>query len=222
MSFFLDISSSFILGLLAPLTATCILPLYPGFISFLSNQKEGSKNKSLILGVFVSIGLILFMLLLGLLFTTLFQISLTKIISIVSPIAFGLLAIFSILMIFNIDLIKNVRTINAPTSKNPKLAALLYGLFFGAIIIPCNPGIIAIFFSRAVSTTGFLGNMVSFLAFSIGMALPLLILAGLTQSFSSQILKFLTKNKRWINLVAGLIMLIISLYYLIFNFKVFG
>lgn len=221
MNFFLDISSSFILGLLAPLTATCVLPLYPGFISFLSNQEEG-KNKSLILGLFVSLGLILFMLLLGLLFTTLFQVSLTKIIGIISPIAFGLLAIFSIFMIFNIEIIKSIKTFNTPTAKNPKLAALLYGLFFGAIIIPCNPGIIAIFFSRAVTTTGFLGNMISFLAFSIGMALPLLILAGFTQSFSSQILKFLTKNKRWINLFAGIIMLAISLYYLIFNFHIFG
>lgn len=225
MSFELKLAESFLFGLLAPLTASCVLPLYPGFISFLSNHANkdtGKKENLLILGILVSIGVIFFMLILGLLFTTILQISLTKIVEIISPIAFILLAIVSILLIVGLDIGKKFKSLNTPTAKNPKLNALIYGFFFGAIIIPCNPGIIAVFFTRTVSTTGFAQNMLSFLAFAIGMALPLLIIALLSQRFSRPITKFLGKYNRLINIIAGLIMLIIALYYLIFIFHLFG
>ncbi|MCF7872049.1 hypothetical protein K9L97_03360 [Candidatus Woesearchaeota archaeon] len=220
MSFIISLWSSFLLGLLAPITATCILPLYPGFIAFLTNESTAKKN-SLKLGLFVSIGLLTFMLSLGFIFTTIFQVSLTNVIQIISPIAFIILALFSILLIFNINIFK-IKQLKVPTSKKPNVAALLYGLFFGAIIIPCNPGILAVFFTRAISTTGFLGNMLNFLFFAIGMALPLLILSVATQKFSKQIIGFLTKNSKLVNIIAGIIMLLISMYYLVFNFKIFG
>jgi len=223
MSFLLKLGESLLFGIIAPLTATCVLPLYPGFISFLANQasKKGENKKHLVLlGLLVSLGLILFMTLLGIIFTTILQISLTVVVQIISPIAFTLLAIVSILMILGIDIGKAFHSMNAPTVKSPKLNAFLYGFFFGAIIIPCNPGIIAVFFTRTVSTVGFIGNITSFLVFAIGMALPLLILAVLTQSFGKSIINFLTKNKRAIDIIAGIIMLAISLYYLITVFRV--
>jgi len=100
-----DIFSSFILGLLTPLTAVCVLPLYPGFLAFLSSKfSEGvSKKTYAMLGVVISLGVITFMLLFGLLFTTILQESLTKWVNIVSPIAFGILLIVSLLLIFDFD-----------------------------------------------------------------------------------------------------------------------
>ena len=42
-----NVFTSFFLGLLTPLTAVCVLPLYPAFITYLSNQvnKKGSILK---------------------------------------------------------------------------------------------------------------------------------------------------------------------------------
>ncbi len=213
---------AFILGLLTPLTAVCVLPLYPGFLAYLSSKLSESEDKKapLILGLLVTSGVLLFMLLLGLIFTTLLQVSLTKVIGIVSPIAFTILAIISILLIFDIDIGRFIPKVQTPRAKSPVLSALLFGFFFGAIVIPCNPLFIAALFARTLASVNFAANMLSFLLFGLGLALPLLAFSLISSTVSTSIIGFLTKHKRIINMVAGIIMFIISIYYLFFVFKV--
>ena len=45
VSVFADFLTSFVLGLLTPLTAVCVLPLYPGFLAYLSNKLSGNESK---------------------------------------------------------------------------------------------------------------------------------------------------------------------------------
>ncbi|MDA1197009.1 MAG: cytochrome C biogenesis protein [Nanoarchaeota archaeon] len=218
-----DIFTSFVLGLLTPLTAVCVLPLYPGFLSYLASRVETGKSRyyPLKLGLLVVSGVLSFMLLLGLLFTTLFEVSLNSIISVVSPIAFGLLGGISVLMIFNVDLSGFFPQVHAPLKKNPFWSAFLFGFFFGTIVIPCNPGFIAAFFARSLLIANPLANMLNFLFFGLGIGAPLLVLALLSSGKSQALITWLTARKKGLNLVAGLIMLGISLYYLIFVFQVF-
>jgi cytochrome c-type biogenesis protein len=49
----------------------------------------------------------------------------------------------------------------------------------------------------------------------------LLVLAFFSQVWTKQIIGFFTKYKSIINRVSGLIMLVISIYYLFFVFKIF-
>jgi cytochrome c-type biogenesis protein len=225
---------AFILGLVTPLGAICVLPIYPGFLVYLSTQVSGGQpgRKTIFLfGLIITSGVILFMFLMGLLFTTLFQISLTGIVQIVSPIAFGILLIISLILIttgilslvsnVDIDIWRFLPKGRAPLARNPWVSAFLYGFFFGAIVIPCNPGFIAILFARAVSTVDFVQNVFRFLFFGIGVGFPLLLLAGISSAATDTIMNFLTKHGKWVNLIAGLIMLGISLYYLIIVFRVF-
>lgn len=217
------ISEAFVLGLLTPLTAACVLPLYPGFLVYLSNQlsgKEQSRKTIALFGFIVSFGVVLFMTLFGLIFTTILKASLTNVIEIISPIAFGILIIISILLIFNIDIARFLPRTKTPGAKNPMVNAFLFGFFFGAIVIPCNPLFIAVLFTRTVSTIDFLGNLLRFLFFGVGMAFPLLVFSLLSTASSGAIIGFLLKHKRSINLTAGVIMLTISTYYLIFVFSI--
>jgi cytochrome c-type biogenesis protein len=216
----IDLFTVFVLGLLTPLTAVCVLPLYPGFISYLTHQvnNNSSKYMPLKLGLLVSFGVISFMTVLGLLFTTFLQKSLTSIVTIVSPIAFLILLIISIFLIFDFNFNRIIPHINISNkSKSPFVNAFFYGLFFGAIILPCNPGFIAAFFTKAIFINSPIISLLSFLFFGIGIATPLLILA-LIGSSSKKITSKLVKYKKSINIVTGLIMFIISSYYL---FKVF-
>ena len=90
MTLLADLAESFVLGVLTPLSAVCVLPLYPGFLAYLSSRLSGEiANRKTILkiGLSVTIGVISFMFLIGLVFTTLLQVSLTQVIGIVSPIA---------------------------------------------------------------------------------------------------------------------------------------
>lgn len=229
-----DFITAFLLGLATPLTAVCVLPLYPAFLSFLASQFDRkddglgveepvSKKNYALLGLFITLGILVFMLILGVLFTTILQESLTSVIGIVSPIAFGILGVISILLIIDFDYSKIFKKkINSPTTKNPLLTAFLYGLFFGAIVIPCNPAFIAAFFSRAILFTNFISSILNFLFFGLGLGFPLLLFSLLSFQKSSAIINWLSLRKRVINLVAGLIMLGISVYYLVVVFKVLG
>ncbi len=167
MSLIGNFFASFILGLLTPLTAVCVLPLYPGFLAYLANQsskdKKVNKKQYALFGLLITLGVIIFMLLLGLIFTTFLQKSLTNVVGIISPIAFGILGFFSLLLIFNVDFGKFIPRLKTPTSKHPTIKALSYGFFFGAIVLPCNPAFIGAFFARALIINNFSSIMLNFL-----------------------------------------------------------
>jgi len=220
-----NIITSFILGVLTPLTAVCVLPLYPAFLSYIGGQyqNENSKNKPVwVYGVVIVLGVLTFMTLLGLVFTTILQVSLNSVIGIVSPIAFFVLGIISILLIFNVDFGKFFPRIQAPVSKSPIKGSFIYGFFFGAIVVPCNPAFIAALFTQVSSQFGFAFNMLNFFSFGIGMGAPLLIFSLISVKKSKEIIGFLTAHTRTINLLSGITMLIISIYYLVVVFGVFG
>lgn len=215
---------SFLAGLYAPLGAVCVLPLYPGFLAYIASQySETDPNKKIgTIGWIVTLGIISSMFIVGLLFTTLLKASLTSAIGIISPIAFGILALISILLILNIDFGRFIPTVKSPEAKSPFLKAFIFGFFFGIIVLPCNPASLVVLFALSTSTVAFVTNMANFVLFGIGMALPLLILAYISTIKGQAVINFLINKKRIINLFAGILMLSISLYYLIFVFQIFN
>ncbi len=219
-----DFTSSFILGLLTPLTAVCVLPLYPGFLAYIANQfsKKADRKKYALLGIVITAGVLLFMFLLGIIFTTFLQVSLTTVIGIISPIAFTILAIVSVLLILDFDLGQFFPKAHVKITKNPLLSAFIYGFFFGAIVIPCNPAFIAAFFARVLLLDNAANSILNFLFFGLGLGFPLLLFSLFSAKWSSSIITFVTKYKTSINRIAGIIMLVISLYYLIVVFNIFG
>ena len=222
MAVLLNIWLSLLAGIFAPLGAVCVLPLYPGFLAYLSSQFSGKEDKKSIImfGVITVVGVITSMFLFGLIFVFLLQESLTNAIAVISPIAFGILALVSLLMIFNVNIGALFPKFNAPIKKNPFISSFIFGFFFGAIVLPCNPASLIVLFALTTSVTDAVANLFNFVFFGFGMALPLLIFAVISAQYSKQVIGWLSKNQRGINLIAGLIMLGISLYYLFFVFKV--
>ncbi|MBR9707345.1 MAG: cytochrome C biogenesis protein [Candidatus Diapherotrites archaeon] len=221
-----NLITAFTLGLLTPLTAVCVLPLYPGFLAYLASQasqdKKNAKKNLFQFGIIISLGVITFMFLLGLIFTTILETSLTEVIGAISPFAFGLLAIISLLLIFNVDFTKYIPQARAPLTKNPKKTAFLYGLFFGAIISPCNPLFIAALFTTSLATMNFAVNILNFLMFGLGISAPLLLFSLISLNKSQAIISVLAKYKKRINQTSGVIMLVVSVYYLVFVFHILG
>jgi cytochrome c biogenesis protein CcdA len=225
VSALLNIWLSYLAGLFAPLGAVCILPLYPGFLSHLASQLTGEEDSSrgiIKLTWIITLGVLLSMFLIGLIFSYFLESSLTSAIGIISPIAFGILALVSVALIFDFDFSGLVQGRGFRILKNPIASSFVFGLFFGAIVIPCNPASLALLFAISTSVTGFITNLIYFIFFGIGMATPLIVFAYVSSIRTQQIIQFLSRHKRKINLVAGIIMLAISLYYLVFIFGVFN
>jgi cytochrome c-type biogenesis protein len=220
MGLLTDVSTSFALGLATPLTAVCVIPLYPGFLAYLATQSEAISVARLAL--LVGAGVLTFMTGLGLVFTTLLETSLTSVIGIASPIAFTALALLSLVLLADIPVSQYLPTTEPPQSSSPSLSALAYGAFFGAIVIPCNPGFVGLFFARSLLFTSPVSSLANFGAFGSGIAAPLVALGIVSEPWRDRVLAVITAHKSAVNRLTGAVMLAISLYYLLFVFEVLG
>ncbi|MBR9699094.1 cytochrome C biogenesis protein [Candidatus Woesearchaeota archaeon] len=220
----LNLWLTFLAGIVAPLGAVCVWPLYPGFLAYLSNQLSGKESKKTyaLLGFIATLGVITSLGIIGLIVTTLFRASLTNAIGIISPIAFIILGIVGILLIFNVDFGRFLPQTKAPILKNPLASAYVFGLFFGAIVLPCNPGPIIALFALSTGVTNAAANFSLFLVFGLGMGLPLLLFSIISAGRSQQIINWMSRRKTIINRSLGIVIVLITLYFLIFDFKVFG
>jgi len=205
VSEFLNLWISFLAGLFAPLGAVCVLPLYPGFLAYLAGQlgdKKGEeleerdlKKKVIMFGLIVSLGVLVSMFIVGLIFSKLLEKSLTGAIAVISPIAFGFLALISLLMIFNFDFSRFLPKKSTKIGKNPYWSSFVFGLFFGAIVLPCNPASLIVLFALSTTTMSFVVNLLNFTVFGLGMATPLLLFAFISAKWSQSILGWITRNK---------------------------
>jgi len=214
------VGTSFILGLLTPTTALCVLPLYPAFLSRMARLAERDHADRTMLawtGFVVTAGVISFMAVLGLVFTTLLQQSLQRVIGVVSPLAFVVLAVIGVAMMLGIEIRHKVKL---PEPKSPLLASYLYGFFFGAVVIPCNPAFIAAFLARAALVADPVASMLNFLAFGVGIGTPLIAFSLVTRAASRKRVNLLVAHERKVSLVAGAIMTAVALYYLIVVFGI--
>lgn len=211
---------AFLAGLYAPLGSPCVIPLYPGFLSFLTGTGASSNRRHsvFLLGAIVAAGVIVSMLAFGFIYVTVVQVSLSRFLSIISPVAFLILAAFSVVLIFDLDFTRWTGAISVPRSGRPIPDAFLLGLFFGVIILPCNAAAVVALLAIGTTATGFLANLGSFFMFGIGMSLPLLAFAAFSEHRSREVLAWLSRHRRAVRVVAGVVMLGVSLYYLLFVF----
>jgi len=207
---------SFLAGMYAPVGSPCVLVLYPGYISFLAGRSGDNRGRlsPFAPGIAVAAGVIAAMLAGGLLFTGILQIVGGEARVIITAAIFIILLIFSLLLILDIDYGCFVPTVPVPRLRRPLPAAFLLGMTLGIIILPCNAASIAVLLALAASASGFSDGLGSFLCFGLGMTLPLLVLAGLSQTANRQVMEYLSRNRRIIRVFSGLFMLIISLGYL--------
>ncbi|MDY6770281.1 MAG: cytochrome C biogenesis protein [Candidatus Nanohaloarchaea archaeon] len=220
-----ELGVSFVIGLLTPLTAACVLPLYPGFLSYLATQFTGEEDRRTyaLVGAAVVAGVITFMLLVGILFTTILQVSLTGVTTTVGPAAFALLGLVGIGLLLDVDAERAVPSIQPPSLGSPLRDAYGFGFVFGVLVLPCNPGFIAAFFARSL---GFIEtpllNIGSFLAFGLGIGAPLLGFSLVSMQYSRAVIGTVTRYRTGINRVSGAVMVAVALYYLVAVFRVLG
>lgn len=212
----------FLIGVATPLTAACVIPLYPAFLAFLANQDESGEGRSIVtLGLLVTTGVIACMALIGLVFTTLLESSLTLVVEAVSPVAFAILVVVSVALLLDLGVFTRMPTVEPPQSSHPSVSAFGYGFFFGAIVLPCNPAFVALFFARVpILFDSQLESFLGFLAFGLGIGAPLLAFSLVSQPFATTVTRTLARHSGPVNRVTGAVMLVVSVYYLVVVFSV--
>jgi cytochrome c-type biogenesis protein len=227
---------AFVVGFLTPLTAACALPLYPGFLSYLARSDRtgtkggeatasdgGASRSSFVLGLAVVAGVVAFMGAVGLVFAYFLQESLTTVVEVVSPVAFVVLFVLGVALALDHDAVDRLPGLDPPEAGNAYGSAFVYGLFFGGIVLPCNPGFIALFFARTpiLFDSPFAG-FAGFLVFGLGMGAPLLGFAAVSEARGRAVTRALARNASLVNRVTGVVMVAVAAYYLLVVFDVAG
>lgn len=206
------IVTSVSLGLLSA-TSPCILPLYPGFLAYLSGAQEATGNRRgrYFLGFFVLAGVLAMMLALGL-FIALISVSVGQALAVAIPLADLLIVGLGVMLLLNYNPFKRLPQIRVPLLSNPYANAFVYGLLYGPIALPCSGPLVVGIFTLSLTAGEAASKLAVFLWFGLGFGLPLLALSFLSGAAQRWITRQFAQHARLINVVAGVLLVGIGLY----------
>ena len=203
--------TSFAFGLLATLSP-CVLPLYPGFLAYLSGQAGMDTGRlRYVLGLFVLGGVMTSMLILGAVIAVL-SVSIGRVLAILIPIAIAAILVLGVLLLLDRNPFYRLPQVKVPLLRRPSLNAFVYGLLYGPIAMPCSgPLVVAIFvysftFGEAIS------KLWVFLWFGLGFGVPLLALSLLSGAIQRDLTRWFARHRRAVNVVGGLLLIAIAIY----------
>jgi cytochrome c-type biogenesis protein len=203
--------TSFLLGLLAT-TTPCVLPLYPGFLAYLSGQTAiGSGRPRYFLGLFVLIGVLTMMLALGGLIALL-SVSIASMLAFIIPLANFLMVLLGILLLSDRNPFRSLPQIRVPVLRHPLVNAYLYGLLYGPIALPCSGPLLVAIFAVSLTAGEALSKLRIFLWFGLGFGMPLVILSLLSGALQRRLTTLFADHSRMINIFGGLLLIGIAIY----------
>jgi cytochrome c-type biogenesis protein len=209
---------SLLVGLLAT-TSPCILPLYPGFIAYLSGQAGTSAGRQrYFLGFFVLAGVLTMMLALGGLIAVL-AVSIGRILMYVIPLTDMLLVSLGVLLVLNRNPFKAIPQIRVPVLRHPLLNAYIYGLLYGPLTLPCSGPLVVSIFAVSLNVGEAFSTLWVFVWFGVGFGTPLLILSLLSGVLQRQLTLLFTRNIRLLNAIGGLLLIGIAIYDIVQNWE---
>jgi cytochrome c-type biogenesis protein len=212
--------ASFALGLLAT-TSPCVLPLYPGFLAYISGQADLEQNNAkYFLGLFVLAGVLTMMLALGGLIAIL-AIPTGSILAYLIPLADLLIFALGILLLLDVNPFKTLPQIQIPALQNPLLNAFVYGLLYGPIALPCSGPLVVGIFALSFTAVEALSKIWIFLWFGLGFGTPLLALSLLSGALQKRLITLFARHQRFVNIVGGLLLIGVAVFDVYKNWSLF-
>jgi len=211
------ILTSLSLGLLAT-TSPCVLPLYPGFLAYISGGQEGLQGKPgrYLLGFFVLAGVLTMMLALGGIIALL-SVSVGSALSFVIPAADLIIISFGVMLLFNVNPFKKMPQVRVPLLSHPFVNAFVYGLLYGPIALPCSGPLVVSIFALSFTAAEVLSKLNIFFWFGLGFGIPLLVLSFLSGAAQRWITRQFALRAQLINVISGLLLLGVGVYDLSVN-----
>ena len=189
-------------------TSPCLLPMLPIYFSYFAGNGERSLKKVIknalgfILGfttIFIAMGALA-----GLIGEFLNKYNLViDIITGLVVIAFG----FSYIGVFELNIFKGIKSGN--TTDLGFFSSILFGIVFSIGWTPCIGACLVTALSQAANRGTMVEGIILLLAYSLGLAIPLLISAILIDSLKGAF-NFIKKNYKIINTVSGILLIILG------------
>jgi cytochrome c-type biogenesis protein len=194
--------TSFVIGLLAT-ASPCVLPLYPGFLAYLSGQASiASSRRRVLLGPAVLAGVLTMMLAIGAVIAAL-AVSVSSALAVIIPLADIAILGLGIALLVDRNPFRSLPGIRGPVLRRPLLNAYAYGLLYGPIALPCSGPLVVAVFAVSLTVEEALAKLWVFLWFGLGFGVPLLILSLLSGTLQHRLTRAFALHGRAINVVGG-------------------
>jgi cytochrome c-type biogenesis protein len=211
--------TTLLLGLLAT-SSPCVLPLYPGFLAYLSGQAGTSAGQQrYFFGFFVLAGVLTMMLAMGGLIAAL-ALPIGRILMYVIPLTDMLILSLGVLLVLDRNPFKAIPQIRIPGLRHPFLHAYIYGLLYGPLTLPCSGPLVVSIFALSLTVREALSTLWVFLWFGVGFGTPLLIISLLSGALQQQLTVLFARKSRLINAIGGLLLIGIAIYNVVQNWEI--
>jgi cytochrome c-type biogenesis protein len=198
---------------LASAASPCLLPLYPGFLAYLS-ANAGSlagRRASGLLGLLVLAGLLTTMIVLGAVLVVV-SVPVGRVASFLVPIVDGLLLVLGVLLIAGRNPFNRLPGLGVPIVRNPYGQAYVYGVMLGPIALPCAGPFLAAMLAVSVGFGDAILRLGTFVVFGLGFGLPLVLLSLLAGARQRSVVRFVLDRHRAIEVISGVVLIAVALW----------
>lgn len=197
----------------ASAASPCLLPLYPGFLAYLSANVEGLDGRR-------ATGALGMLVLLGILTTTvaagavLVAVSLPvgQVASLLIPVVDALLIVVGLLLIAGRNPFERLSGVQVPLVRDPYRQAYVYGVMLGPLALPCAGPFLAALLALSAGVADVALRLGTFVVFGLGFGLPLVLLSLLAGARQREVVRFVVERHRRIEVGAGAVLVAVAVW----------
>lgn len=203
--------AAFALGV-ASAASPCLLPLYPAFLAMLVGRHGPTGNTAgaataALFGLIVVLGVVSALIVVGAV-VTLLSISLSPVLAYVVPLTTLLLIVLGVIMLAGRNPFAGLATIAVPVVSQPLGQAYVYGLAFGPVALPCAGPFVIALLAISIGVEETVTRLLGFVAFGLGLGLPLIILSMVGALRARELAGWLTRHHLALMRVAGALLIV--------------
>jgi len=211
----MDLGTVFVVPFLAGVASAaspCLLPLYPGFLAYLSGGgTEGRSLPAWPLGFLVLGGVLTAMLGVGLVLAVVGASS-ASVVGYLVPVVDGLLVAIGLLLLADRNPFARLPQAPIPLLRDPFAGAYVYGLLLGPVALPCAGPFLVTIFVISVGLADAAPRVFTFLVYGLGFGLPLLALSFLAGARRQWLASQVARRHTVINRALGTLLVVVGIY----------
>jgi cytochrome c-type biogenesis protein len=197
----------------ASAASPCLLPLYPGFLAYLSANAGAlaGRRGTGALGLLVLAGVLTTMTAVGVALLAAAA-PVGQVATYLIPVVDGLLVVLGLLLLAGRNPFERLPGMRVPIVTNPYGQAFVYGVLLGPLALPCAGPFLVALLALSVGFGDAVLRLGTFVVFGLGFGLPLLALSVLAGARQQAIVRWTVRHHRAIEIVAGGLLIAVALW----------
>ena len=196
----------------ASAASPCLLPLYPGFLAYLSG---GSAERRALptwpLGFLVLGGVLTAMLGVGLALAAVGASS-ASVVGYLVPVVDVALVAIGLMLLADRNPFARLPQAPIPVLRDPFAGAYVYGLLLGPVALPCAGPFLVTIFVISIGLSDAAPRIATFLVYGLGFGLPLLALSFLAGARRRWLAALITERHAVVNRGLGVLLVVVGTY----------